>query len=209
MPTQLKSKRKSKAAAEKRIRRTPEEAQKLILDAAESSMGAEGPAGLRLQDVARIAGVSHPTILHHFGSRDGLVRALHKRALEELSSTVTGQMGSPGGLHATFKAYRDGIAQRMLWLMQSEDGPPKGGLAVFDAIAASLHALRVQHARPGGPAPDMEETRNVVHLVAIAAFGDALIGKRMRGGAKDDAAARARFESWFGQMIETYLRAKG
>ena len=72
----------------------------------------------------------------------------------------------------------------------------------------SLDALRVQHARPGGPAPDMEETRNVVHLVAIAAFGDALIGKRMRAGAKDEAAARERFESWLGQMIETYLRAK-
>lgn len=192
----------------KRIRRTPEDAQKLILDAAESSMGAEGPAALRLQDVARKAGVSHPTILHHFGSREGLVRALHVRALAELSNAVVGQMGDTGGLHATFKAYREGIAQRMLWLMQSEDGPPRVGLKAFDAIADSLHALRVKDARPGGPAPDMEETRAVVHLVAVAAFGDAMIGKRMRTGVKDEAAARDRFIAWFGGMIETYLRAK-
>jgi AcrR family transcriptional regulator len=50
----------------KRIRRTPEEARRLILDAAEASMAIEGPAGLRLLTVAMQAGVSHPTILHHF-----------------------------------------------------------------------------------------------------------------------------------------------
>lgn len=203
------SKKKSTTAAKpKRIRRTPEDAQKLILDAAESCMGAEGPAALRLQDVARKAGVSHPTILHHFGNRDGLVRALHQRALAELSNTVVSKMGSAGGLHATFKAYRDGIAQRMLWLMQSEQGPPRAGLAVFDAIANALHAERVKHTRPGGPAPDMEDTRAVVHLVAIAAFGDAIIGPRMRANAKDAAATRDRFLDVFGDMISTYLKAK-
>lgn len=195
------------ATKQKRVRRTPEEAKKLILDAAESSMGAEGPAGLRLQDVAKKAGVSHPTILHHFGSRDGLVRALHQRALSELSNVVIGQMGSPGGLHATFKAYREGLAQRMLWLMQSEAGPPRSGLAVFDAIAAALHAERVKHARPG-TTPDMEDTRAVVHLVAVAAFGDAIIGPRMRTAAKDPAAVRDGFVDRFGDMIATYLGAK-
>jgi hypothetical protein len=50
--------------AAKRIRRTPEEARRLILDAAEACMAKAGPAGLRLQEVAEAAGVSHPTILH-------------------------------------------------------------------------------------------------------------------------------------------------
>ncbi len=202
-------KKPPKAAKAKRVRRTPEDAQRLILDAAESSMGAEGPAGLRLQDVAKKAGVSHPTILHHFGSRDGLVRALHLRALTELSSIVVSKMGSADGLHATFKAYREGIAQRMIWLMQSPENLPRAGLTVFDKIANALHAERVKHARPGAPAPDMEDTRNVVHLVAIAAFGDAVIGPRMRTGVKDEAASRDKFVTWFGGMIETYLRAKG
>ena len=163
---------------------------------------------MRLQDVAKKAGVSHPTILHHFGSRDGLVRALHQRALAELSNTVVSKMGSSDGLHATFKAYREGLAQRMLWLTQSEDGPPRSGLAVFDAIATALHAERIKHGRPEVP-PDMEDTRAVVHLVAIAAFGDALIGPRMRTNAKDPTATRDGFVDRFGDMIATYLRAKG
>ena len=82
-----------------------------------------------------------------------------------------------------------------------------GGCALA-LVLASLHALRLKHARANGPAPGMEETRNIVHLVAIAAFGDALIGKRMRTGAKDEAAAREAFVRWFGGMIEMYLRAK-
>jgi len=82
------------AKQEKRVRRTPEEARALILDAAEKTMGGEGPAALRLQDVAKEAGVSHPTILHHFGSREGLVKALHLRALEKLRTELLAQMGS-------------------------------------------------------------------------------------------------------------------
>src|ERR1700722_11490401 len=82
------------AAKVKRVRRRPEDARRLILDAAEASMAAAGPAGLRLQDVARAAGVSHPTILHHFGSRKGLVRALNLRTLEDLKTAVIGQLSA-------------------------------------------------------------------------------------------------------------------
>jgi len=34
-----------------------------------------GTEGLMLQDIAAAAGISHPLILHHFGSRGGLIRA--------------------------------------------------------------------------------------------------------------------------------------
>ena len=60
----------------KRQRRTPEEARRLILEAAQALIVTTGPEGLRLQDIAAAAGISHPLILHHFGSREGLVRAM-------------------------------------------------------------------------------------------------------------------------------------
>ena len=68
----------------KRIRRTPEEARALILRAARERLSRTGPEGLRLQDIAADAGISHPSILHHFGNREGLVRALTREAAEEL-----------------------------------------------------------------------------------------------------------------------------
>src|SRR3569833_1084953 len=116
-------------------------------------MTAEGPAGLRLQDVARAAGVSHPTILHHFGSREGLVRALNQRSLEVLRNSVVARLESArsgdDSIKQTFAAYRDGVAQRVLWLIQSQTLEAPGGLRFFDEIVEALHALRLKFAAPG------------------------------------------------------------
>ena len=70
------------------MRRTAEQAQRVILDAAEQRLLQVGPAGLRLQEVAKDAGVAHPTILHHFKSREGLVHAVVQRALGTLHADL-------------------------------------------------------------------------------------------------------------------------
>src|SRR5690606_8080594 len=77
----------------KRVRRTAEEARRLILDAAEERLARQGPEGLRLQDIARDVGISHPAILHHFESREGLVRALIARANTQLRDSLLGALG--------------------------------------------------------------------------------------------------------------------
>lgn len=58
-----------------RIRRTPEEARSLILDAATVLLGDRGPDGVGLKDVAREAGVSHALVTHYFGTIDALIEA--------------------------------------------------------------------------------------------------------------------------------------
>jgi AcrR family transcriptional regulator len=194
---------------EKRVRRRPEDARALILDAAEAQMTVDGPAGLRLKEVARAAGVSHPTILHHFGSREGLVRALNQRSLEALRASVLAQLGSaePGGdnIKRTFAAYRDGVAQRLLWLIQSGTEQTPGGLKLSEEIVDALHAVRVKFAAPG-TVPDIEDTRAVIHLTTLAAFGDAVIGPRLRqGDGAKERAQRDRFEKWFAQLLDIYL----
>ncbi len=172
-------------------------------------MGADGPAGLRLQDVAKAAGVSHPTILHHFGSREGLVRALNLRSLEALAAGVLERMSAQSGdegIRSTFAGYRDGLAQRIIWLLQSEEPPPDPQrLSMFEEIVASLHKVRLSLARPGF-VPDIADTRRVVHLTTIAAFGDALIGPRLRQAqGEQERAARTAFETWFSGLIELYI----
>ena len=81
-------------ASVKRLRRTPEEARRLILDTAQDLIARSGPEGLRLQEIAAAAGISHPLILHHFGSREGLVRALVQQAVDELRDKLIPAMGS-------------------------------------------------------------------------------------------------------------------
>ena len=198
----------------KRIRRTPEDARRLILDAAEASMAAVGPAGIRLQDVAKAAGVSHPTILHHFGNREGLIQALNRRTLEDLKAVLLKAMQ---GTHAagedavsrTFAAYRNGLAQRILWLLQAPSGPGPSSLPLFEEIVEGVHALRVSIAAPGVPV-DEADSRAIVHLTTVAAFGDALMGARLRQAQDPDEelAARRRFETWFRLLLNGFVAAK-
>src|SRR5215472_14610843 len=114
----------------KRQRRTPEEARRLILGAAQAAIVRTGPEGLRLHDIAAAAGVSHPLILHHFGSRAGLVRALTRAATGELRDKLLAAMSEHDHpveeqLERVFDACRGGLGQRLAWLATVEqDGEP-------------------------------------------------------------------------------------
>ena len=67
-----------------RVRRLPEAARENILTAAEGLLVSEGPLALKLVDVAAAAGVANATVMHHFGSIDGLHAALMERMTGEL-----------------------------------------------------------------------------------------------------------------------------
>ena len=190
---------------QKRVRRSSEEAQALILDAAEKTLRGQSPAALRLQDVAKAAGVSHPTILHHFGSREGLIRALNLRAMDELKAGLVAGMegGGDDGVARSFAAFRDGVAARLVWLLQSGALPPPGQFSMTRDITAALHELRKRFARPGHE-PDIADTRHVVELIAVAAFGDALLGPRLRDGEAHSPA----FEKFLADLVVTFLTSK-
>lgn len=199
----------------KRVRRSPADARQLILEAAEAGMAAGGPAGLRLQEVAKAAGVSHPTILHHFGSREGLIQALNLKTIEHLKTVLLGVMratpsSSEDAIAPLFAAYRGGLAQRMVWLMQSGNiamGP--AGLPTLDEMVLALQALRERMAGPD-VAIDIADTRAIVHLTTIAAFGDAILGKRLRRAAnpEEEIARRDWFENWFSNLLNVYMTRK-
>src|SRR5271165_6437327 len=80
-----------------RRRRTGEEARTAILDAAEQRLVASGPAGIRLQEVAADVGISHPTVLHHFGSREALVKEVCERRFAAIHADVVRAVSSSGG----------------------------------------------------------------------------------------------------------------
>src|SRR5438105_386202 len=91
-----------KKAVGHRLRRKSEEARALILDAAEKRLIEGGPEALRLQDLARDLRISHPLILHHFGSREGLVGALIVGWLDRLYEQFKAE--SSAGRAPSFKA---------------------------------------------------------------------------------------------------------
>ena len=199
------------ASRARRVRRTPEEAKRLILETAQALVARTGPQGLRLQDIAAEAGISHPLILHHFGSREGLVRALVHEAVAELRDKLIAAMGSAESsleqeLDQVFTAYRDGLAQRLAWLATIDPaGEQIGPATIMRDIADSLHARRVAVA-PAGAAPERADTEMLVHLIAVAAFGDAIVGRRLWRSASLPAAEEAdrRFRAWLAALIREH-----
>ena len=202
---------KSVAGPGKRRRRTPEEARRLILEAAQALIASTGPEGLRLQDIAAAAGISHPLILHHFGSREGLVRALTREAAAELRDKLVAAMASSDysieqQLDRVFDAFRDGLAQRLAWLTTVDPG---GGdeqtQMIMRDIADGLHARRLA-AAPPGIAIERGDTDCLVHLVATAAFGDALFGAHLHRSAGLPATGETdrRFRLWLAALIRAH-----
>lgn len=177
-------------------------------------MASKGPAGIRVQDVARAAGVSHSNVLHHFGSRAGLIEALNRRTVDDLKAVLLKVMEAAHSstediIGPAFDAYRNGLAQRTIWLLQGSAKQGTQTLPVFEEIVEALHARRLS-AAPPGVVVDKADTRAMVHLTTIAAFGDAIIGVRVRRcSAADEAVERRRFEKWFSALLDTYSDAVG
>ncbi len=194
-----------------RVRRTPEEAKRLILETAQALVARTGPQGLRLQDIAAAAGISHPLILHHFGSRAGLMRALTRKAAAELKDRLVAAMTQPEytigeQLDQVFDAFRGGLAQRLAWLLvEDPDGGPANNAMILREIADTLHARQVAAAAPGTVIA-RDDTEWLIHLVATSAFGEAMYGAQLRrsaGIAGGEESAR-QFRAWFAALIREH-----
>ena len=125
-----------------RLRRTAEEAHRRILDATEQRLIDGGPEAVRLHDIAADVGISHPGILHHFGSRERLLAALAERAIRNLERDLlailaTRREGDPPAVraqraHALFERMHE------LWT-------ERGYARLFAGLILSVGGYGLQH----------------------------------------------------------------
>ena len=197
-----------------RRRRSAEEARGAILDAAEKRLVASGPAGIRLQEVAADVGVSHPTVLHHFGSREALVEAVVARALESLKLDLLAAMRTFEGpplvgplLDRVFDTLvQRGHARALLWLALSGHEPMIDQLHV-QAVAEATHEIRrVKRKEKGKRVPPFEDTYFTVLLPALALLAMSVIAPAELRDAKEDVPfGAARFRAWLAELVHAHL----
>jgi AcrR family transcriptional regulator len=207
--------RKTKPAPRpKRQRRTAEVAREQILDAAESRLERFGPGGIRLQEIAADIGISHPTILHHFGSREGLVEAVVMRALEGLQRRILEIVSDPQFLvgsrddvvRAVIATLSDRGQARLMAFLALEGRPQDDPLKMLRRLAEMLHTRREAHSHE---AP-FDDTLFMVLLVALALFGEGVLGDAMfdSAGLGGERGARDRFHAWLVDLIDHHMRGK-
>jgi AcrR family transcriptional regulator len=198
-----------------RTRRSAEQAQRAILEAAEKRLREGGPEAVRLQDLARDLGVSHPAILHHFGSREGLMRALAEHVVERLEAELLAGLRAAASestvlelIERVFESLGDaGQARLLAWRALSGGEPPRGHAAptLLGALADLVHQRRGDLARElGRPAPPREDSEFVVWLASAAILGDGVAGPvfdRSFGRGPEAPEARRRFRAWLARLL--------
>jgi AcrR family transcriptional regulator len=197
-----------------RKRRTADEARAAILDAAERRLAASGPAAIRLQEVAADVGVSHPTVLHHFGSREALVEAVVARALDSLHAELVAAVQSSGHenedrltslLDAVFETLVvRGHGRTFLWLMLSGYAPTDD-LRVR-SLAEVAHAARCAKRAGKGKkkAPPFEDTYFSVLLPALAMLSMSVAGA-VDKQTRDDALGPRAFRRWLAKLMHDHF----
>jgi AcrR family transcriptional regulator len=118
-----------------RRRRTPEEARRLILDAASSLFAERGPDAVGLEDVAHRAGVSHALVSHYFGTYEGLVETtLERHAEQRRADLVARILGTPpAGSDANRTVAAGASADK------GPEGPERWVERCFDMLSDPLH----------------------------------------------------------------------
>lgn len=204
-------------AKSSRRRRTAEEARHEILAAAQRRLAEGGPEAIRLQDIARDLGISHPTILHHFESREGLMQALARSAIGALNADVLRAISDPSRatspeavLDRVFETLGESGHARLLAWAALSDRAPRGARSepeqqLLRVLADAVHRRLAEEARAaGGRTPPREEADFAVRLVAAAILGDALIGGVLNrlAGVPDEPSVQRRFRVWLARLLD-------
>jgi len=194
-----------------RKRRTAEEAREAILDAAEKRLAVVGPMGIRLHDVAKDVGVSHPTVLHHFGDRDALVEAVVNRALDSLHVSLLAALAAstPGPNQVSELLERvdvaltqSGHARAFLWLALGGYPMTADDLRIR-SFADVVHEVRREKRRASKrDVPTYEDTYFSVLLPALALMTLSVLDQKKHAKRELDAA---HFRRWLAKLIHHHL----
>ena len=187
-----------------RLRRTPQVARELILSVASKRLAAFGLAGLNIADVAAESGISHATLLHHFGSAAGMQQALMLNMEDTLLRDIIAALSQPDPDTAAvcdrlFKTLAtEGNARLLAWAAATaqEHDANDHHEALFETVVRSLAART-------GAADDLLAARRIVLLVATSAIGFA-IAKHLPGAIGLSHTEAAAFPRWLTAFVESF-----
>jgi AcrR family transcriptional regulator len=198
-----------------RKRRSPEEARAVVLEVAERRLAQYGLEGLNIVDVARDAGITHATLLHHFGSTEDMRRELVSHMTTRLLSHVLEALRQPGRaqpaqvLSSLFDELSSGGHAKLLaWLAvggPSLSGavarPSAGAETLFREILPALtRHLPEEWTRDG-------VAERLVFLVATAAIGYGVSGAVLGHMTGLDPDEVRDFPRWLGDQLDRLVNA--
>lgn len=159
-----------------RRRRTAEESRTLILDVATRRLREYGLEGLNITGVAKEAGISHATLIHHFGSSGGMRDALADKMTMDLVADLVVAFDAhmpPAELaQRVFTALAEGGHAKLLAWRSIE-----GDSSFHDVTAvANLFGKLLDTTQKALGAESREQVQMIIYLVALASIGYGMAG---------------------------------
>jgi len=170
-----------------RTRRRPEDAKAHILDIAEQLFASRGRDALTLKEIAAEAGITHSNILHHFGSRGELHKALASQMIRRLVNDIITRLiaareqsssDDPEVLHLLYDTLVDqGHARMLIWqIMDTETASGDTFSSALGPLFDQLQAQVMAHAASQNRSITADQANRFIRLAATAAIGEAVIG---------------------------------
>jgi AcrR family transcriptional regulator len=184
-----------------------------ILEAARGEFALHGYSA-RLQDIAERAGLSHPTLIYHFGSKERLYAAVIEDAMHDWADmTSLAVSAAPGGFDRVaalvdaglefFATHHDFV---VIWRREAIEGGGRLEVAIAEhmrpfldrAVAFLRREVAAGHLREH----DSIELMQLVYGAVMTYFSDAGFRARLSGENPMTPEARARF----GRALTAMLR---
>lgn len=182
----------SKPPRVRRRKRQGEVAREEGLVAARRLLLERGPAGVTLANVGDAIGMSHANVLYHFGSAADLQSALMGSMIRDLTDALDGaveRIKTDGAaprviVDQVFDAFGEGGAGQLAsWIALSRD------FSHLEPVREAVNSLVVAFRDKFLDEDADPRVRSAVLMIAVCAFGDAVIGPHLRDmlGQDDDA----------------------
>ena len=183
-----------------RRRRTAEEARALILETAAQRLREFGLEGLNITGVADAAGISHATLIHHFGSsgemRNALADKMTLDLIQDMVAALRKNVAPSEMIGNVFSALAEGGHAKLLAWRAVETQTKARDLSQVQALFNDLLEISQETLDY-----DEQELRNVIYLVATAAIGYGIAGSvlpQVLGMNEDDVEA---FPQWVARHL--------
>lgn len=199
-----------------RVRRNPDDARRMILEAASRLLTAGGPAAVQVRAVAAEIGMTDAAVNHHFGTRDRLLESLLRfggaKLKTELRAVLDAWRDGPTDpadlVRALAALYADGYAELALALHRS--GRRDTGSGLLDEVVDRLYAqAREQCVADGRTPPTREAIRLTMAGLHQAVAMEPLFGDDFRRSVGLDASAREHTLDWWIEVLRMTLSGRG
>jgi TetR/AcrR family transcriptional regulator len=192
-----------------------------ILAVAREEFASRGFKAARLQDIAERAGLTHPTLLYHFGSKEGLYSAVIEDAVDDWAAT-TNRVRSTGlrgfdQVEALVVAGLEFFAGHLDFVVIVRREAIEGAGRLEEAIAAHMRpflddavAFLSREVEAGRLRPhDPIELMQLCYGAMLTYFSDARFRTRLLGDDPLGVAERTRFQTALTTLLRAALEPAG